>query len=250
MKKILLFLCLIISLTGCVRYDVAVTFPQANSGMLIQHIKLGEQLTSFSEGEGNTWLNNIERQAVKLQGKTKRLSKEELVVTIPFNNGQELVDKFNQFFVPQLSKKSQQNLAKNNSGNLLELKAEMSIQQNNLIFLERNTLHFNADLRPLGVISNDGTIVISSGNLIDLQIQFNFPWGAKLVKDNEFPRWEKTDDNQYNIQLEAGQINDITAIFWLPNYIGLGTIAIALFILLGYYLKHKKLPLVNFYSNE
>lgn len=244
MKKLLLLLCLIIGLTGCVRYDVEVSFPQANSGTMIQHIKLGEQLTSFSEGEGNSWLNNIERQTVKLGGKTKRLSKEELVVTIPFNNGQELVNKFNQFFVPQLSKKSQQNLAKNNSSNLLELEAKMSIQQNNLVLLERNTLHFDADLRPLGVISNEGTIIISSGDLINLQIQFNFPWGAKLVKNSEFPKWEKTANNQYNIQLEAGQINDITAIFWLPNYVGLGTTAITLFIILGYYLKYQKLPLI------
>lgn len=244
MKKLLLFLCLIISLTGCVRYDVEVSFPQANSGTMIQHIKLGEQLTSFSEKEGNVWLNNIERQTVKLGGKTKRLSQEELVVTIPFNNGEELVNKFNQFFVPQLSKKYQQNLPKNNSSNLLELEAKMSIQQNNLVLLERNTLHFNADLRPLGVISNEGTIIISSGDLINLQIQFNFPWGAKLVNNNEFPKWEKTANNQYNIQLEAGQINDITAIFWLPNYVGLGTTAIALFIILGYYLKYQQLPLI------
>lgn len=244
MKKLLLLLCLIISLTGCVRYDVEVSFPQANSGTMIQHIKLGEQLTNFSEKEGNAWLNNIEHQTVKLGGKTKRISKEELVVTIPFNNGQELVSKFNQFFVPQLSKKSEQNLAKNNSSNLLELEAKMSIQQNNLVLLERNTLNFNADLRPLGVISNEGTIIISSGDLINLQIQFNFPWGAKLVNNNEFPKWEKTANNQYNIQLEAGQINDITAIFWLPNYVGLGTTAIALFIILGYYLKYQKLPLI------
>ncbi|MBL1210949.1 DUF3153 domain-containing protein [Geminocystis sp. GBBB08] len=245
MKKILLFLCLIITLTGCVRYDVGITFPQANSGTIIQHIKLGEQLTSFSDGEGNAWLNSIERQALKLQGKTKRLSKEELVVTIPFNNAQELVDKFNLFFVPQLSKKSQQNLAKNNSSNLLELEAKMSIKQNNLILLVRNTLNFYADLRPLGVIANDGTIIISSGDLIDLQIQFTFPWGAKLSQENEFPKKEKITNNQYNLQLEAGQINAITAIFWLPNYVGLGTVAIALFILLGYYLKYKKLPLIS-----
>lgn len=244
MKKLLLLLCLIISLTGCVRYEVEVSFPQANNGTMIQHIKLGEQLTNFSEKEGNAWLNNIEHQTVKLGGKTKRLSKEELVVTIPFNNGQELVSKFNQFFVPQLSKKSQQNLAKNNSSNLLELEAKMSIKQNNLVLLERNTLHLNADLSPLGVISNDGTIIISSGDLIDLQIQFNFPWGAKLINKNEFPKWEKTTNNKYNIKLEAGQINDITAIFWLPNYVGLGTIAIALFTILGYYLKYQKLPLI------
>lgn len=241
MKKILLLLFLIISLTGCVKYDVGVTFPQAHSGTLIQHIKLGDPLANVNQGKGNTWLKNIERQTIKLGGKTKRISKEELVVSIPFNNGQELVDKFNDFFVPQMSEKSQKNIPENNSN---DLSAKMSIQQNNLLILERNSLNIKADLSSLGLISDEGTIIISSGNLIDLQVQFNFPWGAKLINKNEFPKWEKTPNNEYNIILEPGKINDITAIFWLPNYVGLGTIAIALFILLGYYLKYQKLPLI------
>lgn len=244
MKKILLCLCLILCLTGCVRYDMGVSFPQANSGTMIQHIKLGEQLTSFSEIEGNAWLNSIEKRALKLDGKSKRISPEELVVIIPFNNGQELVNKFNQFFVPQVTQKSLKKSDKNGSINLLELEAQMSIKQNNLLVLERNTLKFNADLRPLGVISSEGNIIISSGDLINLQLQFNFPWGAKIIT-NQVPKWVKKDNNQYNIELEAGQINEITAIFWLPNYIGLGTIAIFLFIIGGFYFKYQKLPLIN-----
>lgn len=243
-KKIILYLCLIICISGCVRYDLGVKFSQANSGTIIQHIKLGEQLTSFSEVEGNAWLKSIEKRALKLDGKTKRISPEELIVTIPFSNGQELVDKFNQFFVTQIDSKPVKKLNKNKSVNLLELEAEMLIKQSNLLLLERNVLKFNADLRPLGVISNQGNIIISSGDLINLQLQFNFPWGAKIIT-NEPPKWEKNDRNQYNIELEAGQINQVTAIFWLPNYIGLGTMAIILFILGGFYLKYQKLPLVN-----
>lgn len=244
MKKILLCLCLILCLTGCVRYDVGVSFPQANSGTIIQHIKLGEQLTSFSEVEGNAWLNSIEKRALNLHGKTKRISPEELVITIPFNNGKDLVNKFNDFFVPQINSKQLKKVNKNDSANLLELEAKMSIKQSNLLVLERNVLDFNADLRPLGVISNEGNIIISSGDLINIQLQLNFPWGAKIMS-NESAKWEKDDLNQYNIQLEAGQINQLTAIFWIPNYIGLGTIAIALFILAGFYLKYQKLPLIN-----
>ncbi len=244
MKKILLCLCLILCLTGCVRYDVGVSFPQANSGTIIQHIKLGEQLTSFSEVEGNAWLNSIEKRALNLHGKTKRISPEELVITIPFNNGKDLVNKFNEFFVPQINSKQIKKVNKNDSANLLELEAKMLIKQSNLLVLERNVLDFNADLRPLGVISNEGNIIISSGDLINIQLQLNFPWGAKIIT-NESAKWEKDDLNQYNIELEAGQINQLTAIFWIPNYIGLGTIAIALFILAGFYLKYQKLPLIN-----
>jgi hypothetical protein len=242
-KKIIVYLCLIICLTGCVRYDLGVNFTQANSGTIIQHIKLGEQLTSFSEVEANNWLNSIEKRALKLQGKTKRISPEELVVTIPFANGQELTNKFNQFFIPQIDHKSVKKLNKS-SVNLLELEAQMSIKQSNLLLLERNVLKFNADLRPLGVISNQGNIIISSGDLINLQLQLNFPWGAKIIT-NESPKWAESEHNQYNIELEAGQINQVTAIFWLPNYIGLGTMVIILLMVGGFYLKYRKLPLVN-----
>ncbi|GAB4320877.1 DUF3153 domain-containing protein [Cyanobacterium aponinum AL20118] len=243
MKKIFIFLALCLCLTGCVRYDVGIQFPQANHGTMIQHIKLGEQLTNFSEKEGNAWLNSIERRALKLQGKSKRLSQDELVVTIPFSNGQDLVKKFNQFFIPTLGDKSSQKISDNNSNSLLDLSAKMSIKQNNLLFLERNTLNFDADLTPLGVVSSEGNIIISSGDLINLQIQFDFPLGAKLTT-NEFAQWEKLPNNQYNIQLSAGQINQLQAVFWLPNYIGLGASAIALFIILGFYLKYQKLPLI------
>lgn len=242
MKKIFIFLALLICLTGCVRYDVGIQFPQANSGTMIQHIKLGEQLTSFSEKEGNNWLNSIERRSLKLHGKSKRISDEELVVTIPFNNGQDLVEKFNQFFMPESNQKLKQNKTNSDSNSLLDLSAKMSISQNNFLFIERNTLNFNADLTSLGVVSSEGNIIISSGDLIDLQIQFNFPFGAKILT-NKFAKWEKLTEHQYNINLSAGQINELTAIFWLPNYIGLGTGAIALFTILGFYLKYQKLPL-------
>ncbi|WP_206688520.1 DUF3153 domain-containing protein [Cyanobacterium stanieri] len=234
LRRLILFVVLIVFLTGCVRYDVGVNFSQANNGTIIQHIKLGEQLTSFSEGEGNAWLNGIQKQALSLHGKVKRLSAEELVVTIPFNNGQDLVDKFNQFFVSGVDASG---LTRARGESLLDLDASMSIQQNNGIFFERNVLHFSADLTPLGVVSDEGNIIISSGDLINLQLNFNFPWGAKLVT-NDFPTWQRGEDNQYHVTLKAGQVNDVRAIFWLPNYIGLGAVAIALFTLLGFILKY------------
>ena len=242
MKKLLLLLSLIICLTGCVNYDVGITFPQTNQGTITQQIKLSEQLSNVSEKEGRAWLKSIEKKASGLQGKTKYLSSDEILVTIPFYNGQDLVDKFNQFFLASLSDKNTSNLAKSDEIDLLDLSANLSLKQNNAIFLERNTLKLIADLTSLGVTSSDGNIIFSSGDLINLQVQLNFPWGAKIIT-NDFAEWEKLPNNQYNIQLQAGQINEITAIFWLPNYIGWGTLGIILFIVFGYYVKYRKLPL-------
>jgi hypothetical protein len=242
MKRLgFLFLCLLIFLSGCVRYDLGMNFAQANKGTIIQHIKLDEQLTNFSESSGNTWLKSIEMRAIQLQGKTKRISPNEIVVTIPFNNGQDLVSKFNKFFNNSELNKTAQNKEFND---LLDLKAEMSIQQSNLVFFERNILNVSADLSPLGVISEEGNVIISSGELIDLQLKFNFPWGAKPIENSLLPSLESS-KNQYIWQLQPGKVNQIKTVFLLPNYIGLGTLAIALFIIFGFYLKYKKLPFLN-----
>ena len=242
MKKLFLLLSLIICLTGCVNYDVGIKFPQANQGTITQQIKLSEQLSNVSEKEGRAWLKSIEKKASTLQGKSKYLSADEILVTIPFSNGQDLVNKFNQFFLTK--EKNANYLVSDDNLNLLDLSAKLSINQNNALFIERNNLKLIADLTSLGVASGDGNIIFSSGDLINLQVQLDFPFGAKLIT-NEFAEWEKLENNQYNIKLQAGQINEIQAIFWLPNYIGLGTLGIILIIIFGFYVKYRRLPLTN-----
>jgi len=50
-------------------------------------------------------VNSIERRTQNC--KTKRLSNQEVTVTIPFNNGAELEAKFNEFFNPTSKKNSE-----------------------------------------------------------------------------------------------------------------------------------------------
>jgi hypothetical protein len=242
MKKLFLLLSLIICLTGCVSYDVGIKFPQANQGTITQQIKLSEQLSNVSEKEGRAWLKSIEKKAGTLQGKSKYLSADEILVTIPFNNAQDLVNKFNQFFLTK--EKNANYLVTDENLNLLDLSAKLSINQNNALFLERNNLKLIADLTSLGLTSADGNIIFSSGDLINLQVKLDFPLGAKIIT-NEFAEWEKLPTNEYNIKLQAGQINEIQAIFWIPNYVGLGSLGIILFIIFGFYVKYRRLPLTN-----
>ncbi len=244
MKRLLLLFSLIICLTGCVNYDVGINFPQANQGTITQQIKLSEQLSNVSEKEGHAWLKSLEKKASTLQGKSEYLSSDEILLTIPFSNGQELVNKFNQFFLPFNNETTTNYLSRDENLNLLDLSANLSINQNNAILIERNTLKLTTDLTSLGVTSGDGNMIFSSGDLINLQVKLNFPWGAKIIT-NEFAQWEKLPHHQYNIQLQAGQINEITAIFWIPNYVGLGTIVILVVIIFGFYAKYRRLPLID-----
>ena len=236
--------CLLTFLTGCVHYDVGVNFASSNSGTIVQHIKLGEQFTSFSQEEAQKWLDSIEQRAKKLQGKSKRISPEEITVTIPFNNGKELVLKFNKFFNTISQSESQSSQADNLD--LLKLDSEISINQSNLLFLERNKLNLTVDLRALGVLSNEGTLIVSPGSLIDLQFGLNSPWGAKsiITEDSLIP---EISNKTYQLvwQLQPGEINYIEAIFWLPNTLGIGTIFIVLLMVAGFYLKYRRLPLIE-----
>ncbi len=234
-------LCLVTLLTGCVRYDVAVNFDSQQGGTLVQHIKLGEQLTSLNQSEAKKWLNSIEERSRQLQGKVKRISPQEVLVTIPFGNGQELVTKFNQFFHTKAQDDTQ--LANQDSLDLIQLDAKMSLQQINFLLFERDRLSLTVDLTGLGVLSQQGKIIISPGSLLDLKFQLNSPWTVRTKSAENIVETEvNSEKNRLTWQLQPGQINYIETVFWLPSPLGIGTVIIILLIVGGFYLKYKHLP--------
>ncbi|MDJ0510159.1 MAG: DUF3153 domain-containing protein [Crocosphaera sp.] len=236
-----ILLILVMGLTGCVRYDVGVNFYEQHRGEIVQHIRLAEQLTSLSKTEATQWLNSLENRAKKLHGKAKKISDEEIIVTIPFGNGQELVDKFNHFFNPNYSRIASGIKVENPE--LVQLKAEMSIKQSNWLFLERNKLNIDVDLRSLGLLSNQGNIIVSPGSLVDLELVLNAPWRVRNIDKNDGLNSESNpEQNQVTWQLEPGQINTIQTSFWVPSYLGIGTVIIIAFILLGFLAKHRHFP--------
>jgi hypothetical protein len=199
---------------------------------------LSEQLTNFSQEESEKWLKSIETRTRGLQGRIKRISPQEIVVTIPFSNGQELVEKFNKFFNP--SSQAVTNPQQGDAIDLVQLKSEISFEQSNLLLVERNKLHLDVDLRALGVISKQGNIIVSPGSLVDLEFTLNTPWGASTSGVSP----EKRDGGHQLVwKLEPGQIDRIDAVFWVPSPLGLGTIGIIVLIVAGFYLKYKRLPL-------
>jgi hypothetical protein len=247
-RKLLSFLlplacCCLIFLTGCVRYEVGVNFADQHHGEIVQYIKLGQQLTTLSQAETQEWLESIERRAAQLSGYAKRLSPQEIAVTIPFNNGKDLADKFNQFFNPKPPKKPQPKPAK--TLDLVQLNSQMSLRQSNLLLLERNRISLEVDLRALGVLSNQGNIIVSPGSLIDLEFVLNSPWGGRSIEADKVLAPEiRQGGRQLVWHLQPGQINKIEVAFWTPSWLGLGTLGIIAIILLGFYLKYKRLPLV------
>jgi hypothetical protein len=170
-------------LSGCVKYDVGVNFEGQHHGAIVQHIKLGEQLTNFSNSQAQEWLRSLERRAQQLEGKTKRLSNQDIVVTIPFNSGTELESKFNQFFNPVVKKGSSSKTV--DTVDLPNFNSKFRLNQGNFFFWQRNQLSYDLDLRSLGVLSANGNIIVSPGSLLDLQFSLETPWGARSVEKAE-----------------------------------------------------------------
>ncbi|MBL1201088.1 MAG: DUF3153 domain-containing protein [Nostoc sp. GBBB01] len=228
-------------LSGCVKYDVGLNFNNSNSGELVQHIKLGEQLTSFSGDYVYEWLNSIERRTKKLEGKAQRISPEEIIVTIPFSSGGELQEKFNQFFNSRANQASEPVQSQSDS-ELPKIESNIILEQNNFLLLVKNRLIYDLDLRSLSLISNKGNVLANAGSILDLEFALKTPWGAKNLTQTETAIEPEKNGNQLLWKLQTGELNHIEAVFWLPSPLGIGALLIILFVWGGLYLRYNFMP--------
>lgn len=216
-------------LSGCVKYDVGVHYDGQNHGTIVQHVRLSDRLTSFSDAP-QEWLRSVEQRTKQLGGRVKRLSNQELVVRIPFSNGADLQEKFNQFFQTEAASVGDSAAELG----LPEITSHLTLTESNLLLLERNRLSFDLDLRSLGVLSSSGNLLVSPGSLIDLEFSLDTPWGARSVNSSsEAVRQGK----QLVWTLKPGQTNHLEAIFWIPSPLGIGSLAIALLVVSGSFVK-------------
>jgi hypothetical protein len=228
-------------LSGCVNYNVGVNFGNANGGEFVQHIKLEEKLTSFSGDSVYEWLNSIERRARKLEGKTRRLSQQEVIVSIPFSSGRELQTKFNEFFHPNGNQTSKPVESESNS-ELPRIDSNLLVFQNNFLLLVRNRLIYDLDLRSLALISSNGNVLANPGSILDLDFSLNTPWGARSVENTENAILPEKNGHQLIWKLKPGELNHIEVVFWLPSPLGIGTLLIILFVWAGFYLRYTFMP--------
>ena len=238
-----LVFCLLTLLTGCVKYEVGINFNNPQNGNIVQHIQISKQLQKLDHSDVKKWLNGVESRSRQMQGKVKKINNDELLVKIPFKNGQELNTKFNQLFHHDNFVVADEYVAKN--ANLQNLDSEISLQQNNFLFLEKNVLDLTIDLRALGSLADHGKVAIAPENLADLQFQLKTPWLAYPISlDESLKPLEKSASKPKRLawHLQPGEINHIQAVFWLPSPIGLGALVIILLMLAGFYLKYRRLP--------
>lgn len=226
----------IVLLSGCVKADANIRFESPNRGEIIQHIQIGERLKTLSGDTVQQWVRTIERQAVALGGQVQHPSKQDLTVKIPFNNSDDLQEKFNQFFagifVPEASAEA----------NLLPtIQSSLTIAHSNLLLLERHHLQYNVDLRSLGLLSANGDILVSPASLITLEFKLETPWGARsVVKPENIQPRSRRGSHELIWTLVPGENNLIETVFWMPNPIGIGAIVILLLVFVGKFLKQSQ----------
>ena len=241
-KALFPLLCsLLVLLTGCVRYDVGINFNSPHNGKIVQHIKIARQLDNLDHSDIKKWLNSIESRSRQLEGKVEKFDGEELTVTVPFSNGKELNTKFNQLFHGKIPVTSA--IATEVNPDLTKLDSYASLQQNNLLLVERNSLDLIIDLRALNILKQQEKIALDRDRLLDLEFQLNTPWIAYSInKDNNLQPVSSSLSNKLQWHLQPGEINHIQAVFWLPSPLGIGAVIIVLLMIAGFYLKYGRFP--------
>lgn len=215
----------VLLLSGCVDYDAGIRFDGLHGGAIVQQVRLGERLTSFSRAQATAWLDSIERRARQLGGRTEQASPLELSVTIPFGDGPDLERKFNRFFHPDAE----------TSSDLVAFDAVLELQQSNLLLAQRTALRLDLDLRALGVLSPEAARIVDAASLVDLDFWLEVPGDLQA-------EGARREGSQVAWTLQPGKVNTLRATFWLPEPIGIGAAAIALFCLGGFYLKYRCWP--------
>lgn len=235
-RMLLVMVLVSLLLSGCIQYDVGVRFHSPSSGTLTQRILVSERLRRFSDATAEQYLRTIERQTRQVGGQVERLSNQELQVTIPFGDARDLEKKFNQFFnsadAERLSSATE---------DLPAIESHLSASRSNLLLVERTRLRYDLDLRSLGVLSTNGNLLISPGSLVQLEFALETPWGARsIISSGTKPPSIRQAGRQLVWTLTPGEINQIEAVFWMPNFLGIGTGVIGLLVVVGQSLKYPR----------
>ncbi|HEY9648082.1 MAG TPA: DUF3153 domain-containing protein, partial [Chroococcidiopsis sp.] len=213
-----------LGLTGCVHSETGISIIDQHHGEIVQRIRVSESLSTFSGTLAQDWLNSVKRRTRQLGGRIQSQSADEVVVSLPFHNGKELEQTFNQFFQPLLPGGS--------SGGTLgtdpdappaitpdgwpTLESHLSLKESNLLLVLRDRLTYDLDLRSLGVAADDGRLLLNPGSLFDLEFSLTLPWGAQSVGDSLTPAIAP-DGKQLTWTLNPGAQNHIEVVFWVPS---------------------------------
>ncbi len=231
LRTLVLWGCLVLLLSGCVKYDVGVTFDSQHSGEIVQTVRLGDRLSALNDASAQQWVDRLEARARKLKGNAKRLSQQELQVTIPFTTGKDFEQKFNQFF-RGMGKQAQA---------MPDVNAAIQLKQANFLLAVRNHLRLDVDLRSLGIISDDEAVVVNPGSLLDLEFRLNGVAPSAAAPGSQGVVGQPVPGGMV-WRLQPGQVNHIETTFWMVSGLGISTVLLMGAIATALYYKQTQKP--------
>jgi hypothetical protein len=229
-------LCLLamLCLTGCVSYNIGITYTDQHHGQITQHIRLDERLSRFSHDVTQDWLTSIRTRTRRLGGSIQQISDNELIATIPFNNGADLANKFNTFFQPNSTVVGD----KTRRSPQPEISSQLKLHESNFLLVLRNRLTYDLDLRSLDMPTSQGNMLVNSSSLLNLAFSLTTPWGGQVIDVSGVSGQRVTQNGRQILwTLEAGELNHLDVVFWVPSPLGIGTLIIVIAIALGQWLR-------------
>jgi hypothetical protein len=227
---ILLVSLLTLLLSGCFQYDLGIQFDSQTHGQIVQQIRLSERGMALGGSAVQTWLAGLDQQVHRLGGQVRPVDSETVQFVVPFSNGTDLVKRFNQLFQSEAA-------AGTELADLTELPSQISLSQQNRIFAIRNHLVCDLDLRALPrQPQNISGLLGGAADWLDLHFTLQTPWGLSQVGPDSLPAAAQGPVQSW--QLQPGEVNHIDVVFWVPSPLGLGGLAIAGLVLLGYFFKY------------
>lgn len=206
--------------SGCFQYDLTLHFDHQAHGQIQQRIQLSQRTAALTAPAVDTWLQTMKTRVRALGGTVTQRQPDQLMLTVPFSSGSDLASCYRQLFQTD----SGGSLA---IPGIARVPSQLTLDQASRILAVRNHLVLDLNLQEL-----------PQSDRWEPQLQFilQTPWGLSHIAPDSLPG--QAGPQQTSWSLQPGQSHHIDVVFWVPSLLGLGSLAIALVVLLGYFLKY------------
>lgn len=256
-----LMISLVWLLGGCFQSDLTLRFDHHHHGQWTQTITLGERNLAVASDALEPWLQRL-RGPVQGFGGHLRQTPGTLTLTVPFSTPADLTERFNRVFTaPGLGEGNATETEEvgkgGDSGNLGD-GGKMEGDDHPATVLTLPGLgavpfHLETHERHYGLFSQVGLIydldlrsvalpqpsaLAAEAREAGVSFQIQAPWGVSGGNPNALvPAQGDATGTRWILPL--GKISHIEAQFWLPNWVGLGGLIIAILVLLGYGIRYR-----------
>ena len=232
-------------LAGCVDLETEVRFGEANHGEVVQTLRLDESWQVWGGATAREWLDRWADRARSLGGTVRNQSDRTLTITIPFHNGRDLQSTFQAFSTPTATQPPRD--AERADPSLLfdrlAFPSQFQLHQQNWLVAVRNQLRYEVDLRSLAAVGGEQFALVDADRLLRWRFGLRVPvlgdpWRDRFSPSSHQPQGDRLPQRQQGRwvwPLEPGQQTVIEAVFWVPSWVGIGSIGIGLSCAIGWW---------------